>query len=148
MKANPIVKETLINAPIERVWKAITDKNEMKNWYFDLAEFKPEVGFQFQFYGGTKEKQYLHLCEIQEVIVNQKLSYSWRYDEYPGDSLVTFELFPEGDQTRLKLTHEGTESFPADDPNFAKESFTKGWNEIIGNSIRNYLEKPAVEKYN
>lgn len=27
------------------VWKAITEKEWMKQWYFDLQEFKPEVGF-------------------------------------------------------------------------------------------------------
>ena len=30
----------------------------MKQWYFDLAEFKPEVGFKFQFMGGTEDNQY------------------------------------------------------------------------------------------
>ena len=45
--AEPVIKEVLLNAPASKVWKAITDKNEMKQWYFDLAEFKPEVGFEF-----------------------------------------------------------------------------------------------------
>ncbi len=146
MKTNPIIKEVTINAPVAQVWKAITDKNEMKHWYFDLENFEPVVGFQFQFYGGTEDKQYLHLCTVKEVIVNQKLSYSWRYEGYPGNSLVTFELFDEGDHTRVKLTHEGVETFPTDDPNFAIESFTKGWNQIIGTNLKEYLEKEKAEK--
>ncbi len=44
MKTEPFVIERTYNAPISKVWKAITDKEEMKEWYFDLAEFKPEVG--------------------------------------------------------------------------------------------------------
>ena len=52
MKKQPIVLEQLVNAPIAIVWKAITDKDEMKNWYFDLAEFKAEIGFSFEFSGG------------------------------------------------------------------------------------------------
>jgi uncharacterized protein YndB with AHSA1/START domain len=55
MKAAPVIQEVVINASAAVVWKAITDKNEMKHWYFDLEEFKPEVGFEFQFYGGREE---------------------------------------------------------------------------------------------
>ena len=61
MNTPPLVVERVFNAPIEKVWKAITKKEEMKQWYFDLAEFKAEVGFEFRFYGGPPEKQYLHL---------------------------------------------------------------------------------------
>ena len=51
MKREMVVVEELIDAPVEKVWQAITDKDKMKKWYFDLEEFKPEVGFEFQFYG-------------------------------------------------------------------------------------------------
>ena len=58
----PVIKEVTIDAPVDRVWKAITDKEDMKQWYFDLENFEPKPGFKFQFYGGTEEHQYLHLC--------------------------------------------------------------------------------------
>jgi len=112
----------------------------MKQWYFDLAEFKPEIGFEFQLYGGTEEKQYLHLCKITEVIPGKKLAYSWRYDGSEGNSLVTFELFAEGDKTRLKLTHEGLETFPKSNPDLAKENFVEGWISIIGTSQKKFIE--------
>jgi len=54
MNNKPFVIERIYNAPIARVWKAITNKADMKKWYFDLAEFKPEVGFEFQFLGGAE----------------------------------------------------------------------------------------------
>jgi uncharacterized protein YndB with AHSA1/START domain len=137
----PFIIERTFNAPIEKVWEAISNKEMMKLWYFDLAEFKPVTGFEFQFYGGTPENQYLHLCKITEVIPGKKLSYSWRYDGYEGNSLVTFELFEEGDKTRLKLTHAGLETFPADKPDFKKENFVIGWTELIGSSLKKFLEK-------
>ena len=141
MKTEPVIKEVLLNAPASKVWKAITDKDDMKQWYFDFAEFKPEVGFEFQFYGGSDEKKYLHLCKITEVITGKRLIYSWRYDGYPGNSFVTFELFDEAAKTRLKLTHKGIESFGTDNPDLAKENFVEGWNQIIGKSLKEYIEK-------
>jgi uncharacterized protein YndB with AHSA1/START domain len=137
----PLVIERSFDAPVETVWKAITDKVQMKEWYFDLPEFKPEVGFEFRFSAGKDEKKYLHLCKITEVITNKKLAYSWRYDGYEGNSFVTFELFAQGNKTRLRLTHEGLETFPKSNPDLAKENFFQGWTSIIGTSLKEFLTK-------
>jgi len=140
MNNEPFVIERTYNAPVEKVWKAITDRDLMQQWYFNIAAFKPEVGFEFTFDGGSKEKTYTHLCKILEVIPNKKLSYSWRYKDYEGYSVVTFELFDEGEKTRLKLTHTGLETFPQVSKGFSKESFTQGWTHIIGTSLKNFVE--------
>jgi uncharacterized protein YndB with AHSA1/START domain len=141
---DPFTVERILNAPAEKVWKAITDKEQMKRWYFDIAAFEPVVGFEFTFTGqGHKGETYLHLCKITEVIVGKNLSYSWQYENLEGLSTVTFELFEEGDKTRIKLTHEGLETFPANNPDFAKESFEGGWSYLIGKSLPAFVEKTA-----
>jgi uncharacterized protein YndB with AHSA1/START domain len=139
----PIVIERVYNSPIAVVWKAITNNEDMRRWYFELEQFKPEVGFEFTFLGGKDEKQpYLHLCQVTEVIDGKKIAYTWRYDKFEGSSLVTFELFSEGPaKTKLKLTHSGLDTFPKNNPDFAKENFVQGWTDIIGTSLRNYVEK-------
>lgn len=140
--SDPFTIEKTLNAPAEKVWKAITDKEQMKQWYFDIAAFEPIVGFEFTFSGqGHKGEKYIHLCKVTEVIVGKKLSYSWRYENLEGRSHVTFELFEEGDKTRVKLTHEGLETFPANNPDFAKESFADGWSYLIGKSLPAFVEK-------
>lgn len=138
----PFVIERTYNASAARVWQAITDKEQMKQWYFDLDAFRPEAGFEFRFYGGTEDCNYLHLCRVTEVVPGRKLTYSWRYDGYEGNSFVTFELFPEGEKTRLRLTHTGLESFP-EHPDFRRESFAAGWNAIIGRSLPGFLDAGA-----
>jgi uncharacterized protein YndB with AHSA1/START domain len=136
-----ILVERTFNATADEVWQAISDPNRMKEWYFDIKEFKPEVGFEFQFYAGDEKKKFLHICKIKEVIIGKKLVYSWRYDYDPGVSVVSFELFPEGEKTRLKLTHLGTNNFSEDHPELATENFVHGWNEIIHTNLKKYLEK-------
>lgn len=136
----PFVIERTYNAPAEKVWKAITDKTQMKQWYFDLEKFEPKVGFEFSFEGGPQDKKYLHHCKITEVIEGKKLTYSWRYDGYEGNSFVTFELTPEGSKTKLTLTHTGLETFPQNNPDFAKENFVAGWTAIIGTSLKKFVE--------
>ena len=140
MNKEPFVIERTYNAPNEKVWKAISDADTMKQWYFDVPEFKPEVGLEFGFTVQSKGREYVHLCKITEVVPGKKLSYSWRYKGEEGNSIVSFELFDEGENTRLKLTHTGLETFPpvAD---FARANFEEGWNYILGTALKAFLEQ-------
>jgi uncharacterized protein YndB with AHSA1/START domain len=141
MDTEPFVIERTYNAPIAKVWKAITSKDDMKNWYFDVTEFKPEVGFEFEFYGENEGRRFLHKCKIKEVVTGKKISYSWRYDGHEGSSVVTFELSEEGTKTKLKLTHEGLETFPQDNPDFTRKNFEGGWTYITSKSLKEFVEK-------
>lgn len=141
METQPIIVEQLLHAPVEKVWTAITDKDVMKHWYFDIKDFKAEEGAPFSFYGGDENKQYLHLCKVTEVVLEKKLTHSWQYEDVPGESYVTFELLDEDDATKVLLTHTGTESFDTPDPNFKRDSFEKGWTYIIKTSLKNFIEK-------
>lgn len=141
-----LVIERTYDAPIEKVWEAITDKDQMKQWYFEVSDFKAEVGFEFQFLAESDGKKYLHKCAVVEVQPITKISYTWRYEGYVGQSLVTFELFSEDkNKTRLKLTHSGTGSFLSH-PDFAKANFNEGWKSILGQSLRNFLETGSFTK--
>lgn len=140
--SEPTINEVLLDATSARVWKALTDKNEMKQWYFDLKEFKAVPGFEFEFEGGPEDRIYIHQCKIVDVIPLEKLSYTWSYKGYQGSTLVTFELFEEGERTRLKLTHEGLENFTINNnPDLDKKNFDAGWSHIIGTSIKDYINK-------
>jgi uncharacterized protein YndB with AHSA1/START domain len=134
-----VVLERTFDAPVARVWKALTDVDQMREWYFDLKEFKPQVGFEFSFVVEHEGNTYDHRCRITEVIPQKKIAYTWRYHGHEGDSLVTFELFPEGENTRLKLTHEGLDTFPKTAA-FARENFEKGWTQLIGSELKQFVE--------
>ena len=145
MSNHPFVIERLLDAPVSRVWDALTKNEQMKKWYFDLADFQPVVGFEFSFTGKTEEgTEYLHLCKVTDVVTGKKLAYSWRYDGYPGNSVVSIELSEEGAKTKLRLTHSGLETFASGGPDFAKENFAKGWTSILDKSLKEFLEKTPV----
>jgi uncharacterized protein YndB with AHSA1/START domain len=148
MKTNlgeAVVIERTFNAPIAKVWRAITDVDQMRAWYFDLKEFKPEVGFEFEFSVEHEGMTYHHLCRITEVVPQKKIAYTWRYKGEPGDSLVTFELFAEDDNTRVKLTHTGIETFPKT-PAYARKNFESGWTAIIGTELKQFVEQSKKGK--
>ncbi|SDD99361.1 Uncharacterized conserved protein YndB, AHSA1/START domain [Mucilaginibacter pineti] len=134
----PFVLELIYNAPIEKVWLALTNENSMREWYFpQLKKFEPVVGFNFEFIndGSPFQKEW----RVTQVIREKLLAHSWTYIGYPGYSEVIFEITEEGNQTKLKLTHTGLSSFPTD-PHFARKRFEDGWVEILGNKLRHFLE--------
>lgn len=141
MNKEALVKEVSINAPAARVWRAITTKEEMSKWSFDIKEFSPVVGFEFKFYGENEGRTFLHICVVKEVVENKKLAYSWSYESMPGiETLVTIELFEDGpNKTRVRLTHEGLEQFPQD-KDYARGNFDVGWTEIT-RLLKQYIEK-------
>ena len=139
-----VTKEFIYNTSPEKLWKALTEKEEMKSWYFDLEEFKSEVGFEFRFWGGTENRQYLHICQITEVIPVQKLCYTWSYDGIPAITKLCFEISSiEDNLSKLKLSHAGIETFPVDNPDLDPKNFDQGWEYILGNSLKNYLENKS-----
>ena len=120
----------------------------MRQWFLPCVQqdkwarpqFKPQVGFEFEFVVEQRGARHHHLCKITEAIPQKNLAYAWRYRGEPGDSLVTFELFPVGDQTRLRLTHEGLETFPQTAA-YARENFEAGWTRLIGTELKQLVEQ-------
>jgi uncharacterized protein YndB with AHSA1/START domain len=131
----PFVIERTFNSPVSRVWKALTDKDEIRQWSFTIAEFEPRVGFDFTFYGEHETTRFVHFCRITEIIPERKMTYSWRYEGVIGISFVSFELFPEGDKTRLRLTHTGLENFAHAGPHYVRTNFMTGWTSIFDQGL-------------
>jgi uncharacterized protein YndB with AHSA1/START domain len=137
-----VIVERTLNAPVARVWQALTDVDQMREWYFDLKEFKPQVGFEFEFIVEHEGNSYHHVCRITEVIPQKKIAYTWRYKGEPGDSLVTIDLSPESNKTKLRLTHEGLETFPKT-PAYARKNFEAGWT-AIADELKKLVEEQNV----
>ena len=138
-KTEPLVIEHTFNAPVARVWQAITRQAAMKQWYFDVEKFKPVVGCKFDFTVEHKGVKYCHLCKVTEVIPQKRFAYTWRYKGRPGSSLVSFDLIATGKKTRLRLTHTGLETFPKS-PEYARANFVMGWTSLIGDNLKKFLK--------
>ncbi len=135
----PFTMERIFEAPVALVWRALTTPEAMSRWYFDLKHFKPEVGCEFSFTVEHEGHVYDHRCKITEVVPHKRIAYTWRYHGHEGDSLVTFELLAEGDRTKLRLTHQGLETFPQL-PQFARRNFVRGWTSLIGSELKDFVE--------
>lgn len=141
MHDNVVVKQR-VNAPVEKVWSALTDKPQMKEWYFDIPDFELGMHNEFNFYEPGEEQKFHHHGEILEIIPQSKLKHSWSYPEFSKErTLVKWELQPDGDGTLVTLTHKGLENFDHLGQDFSHNSFEEGWKGIVGKSLKDYVEK-------
>jgi len=138
---DPIIVEQSFNTSIESVWKAITDIDQMRQWFFEnIPSFKPEVGFETQFNVQSQDRNFLHMWKVTEVVPLRLIRYNWKFEGYQGDSFVVFELFEENNLTKLQLTAQVLEDFPEDIPEFKRESCIDGWTYFIKKSLKEFLE--------
>ena len=113
-----IEKNIVIYASPEVVFKAITDQEELTNWFPDQAILEPKLGGKVKF-GFYKDKERKHgelECvpegTIVEFVPNKKLSYTWRQTKTPDfpNTVVTWELEEIAhNKTQVKLLHTGFE---------------------------------------
>jgi uncharacterized protein YndB with AHSA1/START domain len=123
-----VVFERHFDAAPERVWRALTDPRELAGWLAP-AEIDLRVGGSviLKFDDGDERGK---ITELREPEV---IAYTW--NEGKTDSLVRFELEPDGSGTRLMLRH--TFDGEADLP-----SYGGGWHHHLEQLIAQVAGNP------
>ncbi len=128
------------NAAIATVWQAITDPQQMRQWYFEqINQFEPIVGFETRFDVQCDGRNFEHCWKIIEAQPMSVLKYEWSYTGYAGESEVHWMLTEKGQGTQLNLVQIGIETFDQSDPIFSRESGEAGWDYFIRESLANFL---------
>jgi uncharacterized protein YndB with AHSA1/START domain len=147
--------ERILDAPVDKVWRYITEADLRREWFMGGTDARP---------GGEFE-----LLNDHDNLSDDDVAYPANYAEFKGTTWservirfepprilettfqsgkngnVRFELFPQGDRTRLVLTHSGIES------GTGAQDFGSGWNshltvlqeKLAGRSVRNFWELHA-----
>lgn len=138
-----IVVDYELAAPPARVWRALTEPELLARWLME-NDIAPVVGHEFTFRAQPAPgwDGIVH-CEVLEVEVEKRLSYSWRggSDELEGyggriDTVVTWTLEPTATGgTHLHLEHSGFLPHNA----FAFDGLGKGWRGKVAERITQAL---------
>lgn len=142
MDDSPIIVTQVFAASPKEVWDAITEPSKMRQWFFEPLEgFEPKVGFSTEFEVEFEGAIYRHCWNVTEVESEQKIAYRWCYAEVPGDSLVTWNIAAHEKGSELTLTHEVISPFPSDNPVFSRESGESGWQYLVNDQLKEFLER-------
>lgn len=102
---NGITRVWRFPEPVERVWRALTDRDELGEWLLP-NDFAPRVGHRFTLRGGDRlgVPPVVH-CEVLELDPPHRLVLRWDEAAGSGDTTVEFTLRPVGDGTELRIEH-------------------------------------------
>jgi uncharacterized protein YndB with AHSA1/START domain len=151
MVPEQIERETLIAAPVERVWALLTEAEHLGRWFGDTgAEIDLRPGGAFSL---SWEQHGTVRGRVVDVEPNQRFSYRWitvgdreHADPVEGNStLVEFTLRAEGDGTRLRVVESGFASLDAEAAQQSQryEDNRRGWGIKVGD-LAEYAERVAA----
>ena len=148
-----IISEIEIAAPPERVFQALARPDQLMRWWTsdvcraELWELDARPGGRWRSrlksdsmtINGTKV---FEPCgEILEIDPPRLLVYTWKsnWDPQPApQSVVRWELTPNGSGTRVKMTHSKLT------PQLAKD-YAGGWSDVVA-KLKNFAENQQVRK--
>jgi uncharacterized protein YndB with AHSA1/START domain len=147
--SNRIEKTIELNAPVEKVWRALTDHNEFGEWFrvkLDGPFMPGQVSTGHITYPG-----YEHLkweARIKQMEAPRLFSFTWHpYAIDPAvdysketPTLVEFRLEPTPKGTRLVLVESGFDALPGDRMAEAMRKNDGGWAEQMKN-IQAHVER-------
>ncbi|MGX1274500.1 SRPBCC family protein [Streptomyces phaeoluteigriseus] len=123
-ESNTITCEKFLPHHPAAVWKALTDPDLHARWWA-AGDIRPVVGHRFTLDMGNFGSQ---PCEVTEVHDQRILAY--RFAETTLNTTITWTLNPEGEGTRLVLTHT---DFDLDSPmgRQAYDGMGRGWPHVL-----------------
>lgn len=125
---------------VEEVWKALTDVEEMRKWFFEnIPNFEARENFKTQFSISNEGRNFTHMWTVAHVEVPNTLKVVWKFLEYEGTGLVTYHLEPGTHGCILHLRDEIVKPFPNDIPEFKRESCMEGWKYFINQRLPDYF---------
>ena len=132
MTEDRIERETLIAAPLERVWSLVAQPGF---WVADKASLPGTVANEGESMVAKNAEHGDFPVRVEKVEPPTYLAYRWA-SAFPGEelrqdnsTLVEFTLTPEGDQTRLRVVESGFAALAASDElrSQAVKDNTGGW---------------------
>lgn len=143
--ADRIEKSIELNAPVSRVWRALTDHSEFGEWFRVKLEgpFAPgQVSRGHITYPGYEHVRWEAV--VQEIEPERLFSLTWHpyavdpNEDYSGETptLVEFTLERTGTGTRLRIVESGFDKIPSRRRDEAFRMNEGGWSEQLENVAR------------
>jgi len=139
-----IEREILIDAPVEVVWRTITEPDQISLWFADTVQLEVRPGARgYMGFGGQGGPVIVETVE-------PPTRFSFRWNDPAGEEpaagnslLVEFTLVGEGEHTRLRVVESGLNRLPwpdVDKQRYAEEH-NGGWREFLDRLARLLAER-------
>ena len=144
MSTYTIERDIEIEAPVDVVWRTVTEPDQIRTWFSDAVELEARPGAvgTLTFRADTDDPL---VVDITVVAAERPHRFSFRWSYPPGDhatadnsTLVTFTLTADGDtRTRLRVVETGLDQldWPDDEKEKYVDQHRHGW-QVQGDKLR------------
>lgn len=149
-----IEQDILIDAPVDVVWRVVTEPEQVSMWFSDEVDLEAKPGYEgvLTFNDrATKQSLSVHVT-VESVEQDRSFSYRWLHPQGAaageGNSLlVEFTLTPEGEGTRLRVVETGLEhmGWPHEQQDAYVREHNEGWVTHFAR-LRDYLGRQHVSQ--
>jgi uncharacterized protein YndB with AHSA1/START domain len=131
-----IARDVLIEAPVDVVWRVVTEPEHIVRWFSDTAELDLRPGGD----GVLTFESNSSVAPLVVDTVEPPTTFAFRWSAPEGETpvagnstLVTFLLAPEGNATRLSVVESGITALPGGDERHRAfyDDHTSGWTVIV-----------------
>jgi uncharacterized protein YndB with AHSA1/START domain len=126
-EALPEIRKTIVlNAPIEKVWEAVSTADGIASWWMPNT-FEPILGHEFVLHAGPYGDS---PCKVTELDPPRRVGFDWGKDWH-----LSFELKRLEDKTEFTLIHSGWDpekvtEFGQPHP-MVRDIMDSGWENIV-----------------
>lgn len=135
-----IEKHAVVRAPLDRVWRAVSDSTEFGAWF--KARFHEPFAPGRTLIAEFTEPGYVgrtFAVRVEAVEPRQRLAFRWRPHEFDSagqdfsdSTLVEFLLEPHAEGTLLRIIESGFDGLPPEERETQLRANDAGWSEQIG----------------
>ena len=147
MVPSQIEKEVLIEAPIDIVWRVLTEPDQITQWFSKEAQLERRAGGAGHLSFPFGQEYFLHVEAFEPP---HRFAYRWLHEEsaqFRADNsmLVEFTLRSENGHTRLRIVESGFDHVDWTDEAKSKyfDDHSRGWAHF-GERLRAYAPGAKV----
>ncbi|MBY0123684.1 SRPBCC domain-containing protein [Bacillus sp. S/N-304-OC-R1] len=132
-----IKKTVVFDAPIEKVWKAVSSSEGIASWFMP-NDFQAEVGYEFHIQSPFGPSP----CKVLKIEEPHHLSFSWDTDGW----FVSFDLKDLGNRTEFTMVHGGWKQADHIVPKAGRsasevrDTMNGGWEGLVNQRLRKVVE--------
>lgn len=133
----------VVKASVGEVWHALTDKDELDNWWGDGITLEPKKGGRFQEkWEDDQGKAQVASGRVTAITDKKSLTFTWTEKMWPKTAVTecTFEIQEAGPgKAQLTVRHVGWETLPEALRGPVLKDFKTGWNFHL-KELKEYLD--------
>ncbi|MFZ3228977.1 MAG: SRPBCC domain-containing protein [Pseudobdellovibrio sp.] len=133
----------LAKAKPSEIWQALTDEDDLENWWGEGVTLEPIKNGNFREPWEDDERNpQMASGKVRSLEINKQITFTWKEKSWPKEANTECQITIEeqGKMCLIHLTHKGWESLPEEIRKSTMKDFKIGWNYHL-KELKAYLEE-------